>query len=552
MERIDEWINNYVFQNKYKEYFSDNLCEVRKCIDGSIKKEKLKTASYNIIGIFNNKERVISFPNIFTYAYSAMKISATVSKEFGRLDNSKYNTMKIDFSKRKFKSNSFSQSLEDKLNLLLNKFDYMYKIDISQFYNRIYTHVFTKLEVGRSDGNIDKYIRLYNNDKTNSLLLGNVLSTLSANEIMDDMCEKIEKKFICEGINDYKIEYFSDQFYIYYNKKSYDKKILNIVKEIIGKSYFEFEVNEDDSIIYNHEKLITIREFKREQDLLYDIQKIVKRDERFFKECDIEYSNDKLNHFFNSLIEIYYKFPLNKRKTFVEVILKRVFSSSINILRLEILLNTIKPNENNAKRCIEILLMLLKRHPELIVTYIKLGIWDVISKSKVYIKNNLYYQYSNIFCRLLEQNKQYLDSVYYFHIYYLLKNKFKNFSDKNAMLNDYKKNLQGNNYLLDAIIEATLKPEVKKQEVLMMNFNKEDWLYQYTRYLNSRYYQYKNDEISNLAFYSKKRKIKIVKSLEDITCPKAKLNELNKCRLIFEENLNKFNQNNSVNKTYGG
>ena len=56
MERVDEWINNYVFQNKYKEYFSDNLCEVRKYIDGSIKKEELKTASYNIIGIFNKKE----------------------------------------------------------------------------------------------------------------------------------------------------------------------------------------------------------------------------------------------------------------------------------------------------------------------------------------------------------------------------------------------------------------------------------------------------------------------------------------------------------------
>ena len=71
----------------------------------------------------------------------------------------------------------------------------------------------------------------------------------------------------------------------------------------------------------------------------------------------------------------------------------------------------------------------------------------------------------------------------------------------------------------------------------MMNFNKEDWLYQYTRYLNSRYYQYKKDDISNLAFESKKKKIKIVKSLEDITCPKYKIYELNKLRKIFDEKL---------------
>lgn len=535
MDRVDEWINNYVFQNKYKEYFSEDLYKIKKIIDDSIAKEKFKTLNYNIVGIFNNKERVISFPNIFTYAYSVKKISSAVNQNFGRLCNSQYNTMKIDFNKRKFQSNSFSQSLEEKLNLLLNKFDFMYKIDISQFYNRIYTHVFTKLEDNRANGAIDKYIRLYNNDKTNSLLLGNVLSTLAANEIMDNMCVKIKKEFESKGIEDYKIEYFSDQFYIYYNEKFYAQKILKIVKEIIGKSYFEFEVNEEDSVIYNHEKLTLLREFKREQDSLYEIQKIERRDERFFKYCDSDYSNDKLNHFFNSLIETYYKTSLNKRKTFIEVILKRVFSSTINLLRLEILLDTVEPNENKSKRCIEILLMLLKKHPELIVTYINIGIWDVIAKSKVYINNKLFYQYSNTFYRLLNQNKQYLDSVYYFHIYYLLKNKFQNAQDKTVILTDYKQNIQGNNYLLDAIIEATLKPKIKRQEVLEMDFNKEDWLYQYTRYLNSRYYQNKNDEISKIVFLSKKNGIKIVKSLEEISCPKEKIDKLRACKQIFEE-----------------
>ena len=535
MDRVDEWINNYVFQNKYKEYFSEDLYKIKKIIDDSIAKEKFKTLNYNIVGIFNNKERVISFPNIFTYAYSVKKISSAVNQNFGRLCNSQYNTMKIDFNKRKFQSNSFSQSLEEKLNLLLNKFDFMYKIDISQFYNRIYTHVFTKLEDNRANGAIDKYIRLYNNDKTNSLLLGNVLSTLAANEIMDDMCVKIKKEFESKGIEDYKIEYFSDQFYIYYNEKFYAQKILKIVKEIIGKSYFEFEVNEEDSVIYNHEKLTLLREFKREQDSLYEIQKIERRDERFFKYCDSDYSNDKLNHFFNSLIETYYKTSLNKRKTFIEVILKRVFSSTINLLRLEILLDTVEPNENKSKLCIEILLMLLKKHPELILTYINIGIWDVIAKSKVYINNKLFYQYSNTFYRLLNQNKQYLDSVYYFHIYYLLKNKFQNAQDKTVILTDYKQNIQGNNYLLDAIIEATLKPKIKRQEVLEMDFNKEDWLYQYTRYLNSRYYQNKNDEISKIVFLSKKNGIKIVKSLEEISCPKEKIDKLRACKQIFEE-----------------
>ena len=537
MDRADEWINNYVFQNKYKEYFSKDLYKIKEFIDTSITKEKFKTPNYNIIGRFNNKERVISFPNIFTYVYSAKQISHTVSRNFGRLYNSQYNTMKVDYNNRKFQSNSFSQSLEEKLNLLLNRFDFMYKIDISQFYNRIYTHVFSKLDGDRANGALDKYIRLYNNDKSNSLILGNILSTLSANEIMDDMCIKIKKALEEKDIDDFKIEYFSDQFYIYYNEKDYDKEILEIVKRVIGRSYFEFEVNEEDSVIYNHEKLMQLRNFKREQDSLYEIQNIEKREKRFFEECDIDYSNEKLTHFFNSLIETYYKFPPKKRKTFVDVILKRVFSSAINLLRLEKLLNQSQESENNSKRCVEILLMLLKKHPELIITYLNIGIWYVISHSQVYLMNNLFYQYANMFYKLLNRNKQYLEAIYYFHIYYLLKNKFLNTKDRNIFLRDYKENIKGTNYLLDSIIEATLKPKIKRQEVLTMVFNKEDWLYQYTRYLNSRYYQNKNDEISRAAFFSKKNNIKIIKSLEEITISPQKLKKLNRCREKLEYNI---------------
>lgn len=112
MDRVDEWINNYVFQNKYKEYFCEDLYKLKNLINDSISQEKFKTLNYNIVGIFNNKERVISFPNIFTYTYSVKKISSAVNQNFGRLNNSQYNTMKIDFENRKFQSNSFSQSLE--------------------------------------------------------------------------------------------------------------------------------------------------------------------------------------------------------------------------------------------------------------------------------------------------------------------------------------------------------------------------------------------------------------------------------------------------------
>ena len=78
--------------------------------------------------------------------------------------------IEIDFDERKFKSNSYSSFLEERLNLLISDYDKLYKIDIHSYYKSIYTHVFEKL----SDTNlkkIDEYIRVFNNKKTNGLLL---------------------------------------------------------------------------------------------------------------------------------------------------------------------------------------------------------------------------------------------------------------------------------------------------------------------------------------------------------------------------------------------
>lgn len=536
MVSTDDVINNYVFQNKYKEYFSNELYKVKNAIDTNVALKKYKTICYNITGVFNEKERVISFPNIFTYAYSAVKLLENTSNNFGRLENSKYNTMKIDFKKRKFQSNSYSQCLENKTNLLLNKYEYMYKIDIQNFYNRIYTHVFEKLEHG--DESIDKYVRLYNNNKTNSLLLGNILSTLSANEIMEDMCEKIEREFKMNSeeseLKNCKIEYFSDQFYIYFNQENLVPKILSIVKNVIGKSYFEFEINNNDSMIYNHEKIITFRKFNKDLDSLYDLQNINRSEKQFFKYCDADYSNNKMSHFFNALIDKYYKTETKKRKAFVEVALKRVFSSSINLFRLQLLLDTSTDTDNVSKRCIEILFMILKKHPELIITYIHLGIWYIIENSQIYKKENLYNEYKNIYYQLLIKNKNNLNSIYYFHIYYLLNKRFTNHDKKKNMLKDYEEKIKNCNYILDAIIAATFKPKVTKKEILKMTFSQENWLVEYTNYLNSRYYNHENNTICKTAKAAKKEGVQIVKSLDEIICSADIIKKIKERQKTFE------------------
>ena len=102
--------------------------------------------------------RYLRASNLLTKLLTAF---SPIPNDFGKLASSN-NKMQIDFDERKFKSNSYSSFLEERLNLLISDYDKLYKIDIHSYYKSIYTHVFEKL----SDTNlkkIDEYIRVFNN-----------------------------------------------------------------------------------------------------------------------------------------------------------------------------------------------------------------------------------------------------------------------------------------------------------------------------------------------------------------------------------------------------
>ena len=137
-------MNNYVFQNRFKEYFYSNFEDILQALSPLSNINNSKSIPYFIEENFGIKRRIINFPNIFTYAYSISKIDSLNLNDFGKL-NSLFNKMQIDYDNRKFKSNSYSSFLEERLNLLISDYDKFYKIDIHSFYKSIYTHVFEKL-----------------------------------------------------------------------------------------------------------------------------------------------------------------------------------------------------------------------------------------------------------------------------------------------------------------------------------------------------------------------------------------------------------------------
>lgn len=500
MATKQELVNNYVFQNRFKAYFNDSIDPILNYLDNTLDLKKLDTKNYYINMKCGNKDRVISFPNVFSYSYAVNEIMDVGISNFGKI-GSDMNWMNIDFTKRKFRSNSYTWFLDKRMELLVSSYDKMYKIDIKSFYKQIYTHVFEKI----NEKDVDICIRSFNGKKTNGILLGNLLSTFSANEIMEYLSKEI--KNILDGVE---VLYFSDQFYIFYNDSDYNStEIFEVVSKVIGREYFEFKINEEDSKVFSYEDLIQYKNFNRKIDnLLKDIK--IKLNGR---PIDRNESFEKILKFFNSFILEYYSIEPKFRFSFAEVVLKRTFSTPVNLYRLELAI--CKCCEKDEMKIINDLILLLKNHPSLIINYIELGIMDLLEKSIGFIdlKDNLL----KYFEKKIPSTINSIESVYYMHICYRLVNN----DIKEKYLKDFLKNYKDINNILKSIIYETINFTPLRSEILQYKYDDENWLVEYTGFTHSRFYMVITTNTPNRKFINtvnecKRHNIRIIKSFSDI------------------------------------
>lgn len=507
MATKQEIVNNYVFQNRFKVYFNDSIDLILNYLDSNLDVKNLCTKNYYMDMKCGNKNRVISFPNVFSYSYAVNGIFDSGINNFGKI-GSNMNWMNIDFKKRKFQSNSYTWFLDKRMELLVASYDKMYKIDIKSFYKQIYTHVFEKI----NEGDIDIWIRSFNGKKTNGILLGNLLSTFSANEIMHYLSNEIGN--VLDGTE---VLYFSDQFYIFYNDSDYtDSKIFDVVSQIIGKEYFEFKINENDSKVFKYEDLVSYKDFNRKIDnLLKDIS--IKLNNQ---PIDRDNSFKKIAKFFNSFILEYYSIAPEFRFSFAEVVLKRTFSTPVNLYRLDLAI--CKLCDKDEMKIINDLILLLKNHPSLIVNYIELGIMDLLERSQGFIfRADTLLKY---FEKKIPSAINSIESIYYMNICYRLVSN----SKRENYLKDFLKNYKNVNNILKSIIYETINYTPKRSEILQYKFNDENWLVEYTGFTHSRYNMIITPTTANRKFINtinecKKHNVRIIKSFTNI-----KFNDKNK------------------------
>lgn len=215
-----------------------------------------------------------------------------------------------------FESGEFDRQLENDFERLCI-YDVLLKVDIKEYYGRIYTH-YIDLE-----NHNEQYLSNMNLGATNGLIMGNYLSLYFAEVNLNNIAIEIESK-ITELDLQCEFSYFSDDFYFFCNKNDIEK-IINIFDEVLEK--YDLERNDSKKEIWTYET--------------YNNYNIV---ERYWKKLiansNIKFDEDREDnrlYFINQLIYRMSKLSDNKlKKVFINNFFKTSYFQELDLDKYEI------------------------------------------------------------------------------------------------------------------------------------------------------------------------------------------------------------------------
>lgn len=143
-----------------------------------------------------------------------------------------------------FAAGEYDNQLEDDFTKLCI-YDCLLRLDISEYYSKIYTH-YLDLEKNQLE---DCVLSSMYNGRTSGILMGNYLSLYFAEYILSKISKVIDNLISEKDIN-CEFNYFSDDFYFFCNE--YDKeKIIAIFDEVLDK--FDFNRKEHKNTLWSYE-----------------------------------------------------------------------------------------------------------------------------------------------------------------------------------------------------------------------------------------------------------------------------------------------------------
>lgn len=235
--------NLYNFKNPVKRFIDIESFKFPENISSFGIEELSWTRPFNFrVKKQDDKYRILKIPNIlnFVAAYEHYK-NLTNFNSIQEMDPI-HKRLSANIDTGDFTSGEYDRQLEEDFKKLCI-YDYLLRVDIKEYYGRIYTHYLDWQD--KKEG----YLTNMNLGATNGLIMGNYLSLYFAELNLKNISNDIENE-IRELKMDCKFSYFSDDFYFFCNKRDIDK-VIKIFDKVLEK--YELERNETKREIWTYE-----------------------------------------------------------------------------------------------------------------------------------------------------------------------------------------------------------------------------------------------------------------------------------------------------------
>ena len=246
--------NNYNFRNSVRHFINIDQLDYPADISTFDPIDELcwtKPISFRIYKA-DDRFRTIKMPNILNYVRALNYYNGLPHFNDVRLLDPQHKRLDANLDTGDFVSGNYNLQLnEDFMNLC--NYDVLVKLDISEYYGRIYTH-YLDLEV---NGLKDEPLAWLNNGRTSGLLMGNYLSLYFAEYLSSRISDELQENIEAENINCV-FTYFSDDFYFFCNQDDIEK-VLNLFDKTLAE--YDFVRKEKKEIwtyeTYNTHNLLT-------------------------------------------------------------------------------------------------------------------------------------------------------------------------------------------------------------------------------------------------------------------------------------------------------
>ncbi len=272
----------------------------------------------------DDKYRTLKIPNILNFfrAYEQFK-DYEYFNDIQSMDGER-KRLSANIETGDFEEGEYDRQLEEDFEKLCI-YDNLIRIDIKEYYGRIYTH---DLQLGSPDEN---FISNMNEGATNELIMGNYLSLFLAEKYLAKISNDLKIEFEREKI-ECEFSYFSDDFYFFCNKYNNDN-VIRIFDNVLEQ--YDLERNEDKKEIWTYESFNNYNLVER-----YWKKVIAHSNTRFKKYIDD--SNTEINtnnklYFINQLIYRMSKLEDNKlKRVFVNNFFKTKYFKELDLEKYQV------------------------------------------------------------------------------------------------------------------------------------------------------------------------------------------------------------------------